>query len=189
MGTQILLFLLDTIFGLFIYAFLMRFFMQAFRVSFRNPFAHFVVALTDFAVKPARRIIPGVKGYDWATLLLAWITQALLITLSAVLVGPGTLRFPGMLVLLSLVELLAKAGWLFLVLVFAQAILSWVAPYSPANEVLRPMTTLLLRPLRRHLPLVVGGVDLSPLVFILVLQIGLLFLVPWLRETVMHLGM
>src|SRR2546423_1410615 len=132
MLTQVALFLLNAIFSLFIYAFLLRFFMQAFRVPFRNPFARFVVALTDFAVKPARKLIPGVKGYDWATLLLAWIAQALLLTLSALLMGGVALQYPGLLVLLSLIELLATTGWMFLIIVFAQVILSWVAPYLSA---------------------------------------------------------
>ncbi|MDO9007259.1 MAG: YggT family protein, partial [Thiobacillus sp.] len=63
-----LAFLIQTLGNLFVIAVLLRFMMQLFRVPFRNPFAQFIVALTDFAVKPLRRVVPGFFGLDWACL-------------------------------------------------------------------------------------------------------------------------
>ena len=34
-----------------------------------------VVALTDWAVKPARKVVPGYKGLDGSTLVLAWLAE------------------------------------------------------------------------------------------------------------------
>src|SRR3989442_13938668 len=70
-------FLINIVFGLLVYAVLLRFLMQWLRAPFRNPLGQAVSALTDWAVKPVRRVIPGYRGYDWASLLLAWLLQAL----------------------------------------------------------------------------------------------------------------
>ncbi len=77
MFDQALKFLLDTAFGLLTYAFLLRFAMQWLRAPFRNPVGQALIALTDWAVKPVRRVLPGFRGLDWSTLLLAWLAQFL----------------------------------------------------------------------------------------------------------------
>jgi len=73
-------FLIQTLVNLFVIAVLLRFMMQLFRVPFRNPFAQFIVAITDFAVKPLRRVIPGLFGLDWACLVLAWLVELGVVT-------------------------------------------------------------------------------------------------------------
>ena len=75
-------FLVQTLGNLFVIAVLLRFMMQVFRVPFRNPFAQFIVALTDFAVKPLRRVIPGMFGLDWACLVLAWLVELVVVLAS-----------------------------------------------------------------------------------------------------------
>src|SRR5271169_441036 len=70
-------FLINIIFGLLVYAVLLRFLMQCLRAPFRNPLGHAVSALTDWAVKPLRKVLPGYRGYDWASLVVAWLLQAL----------------------------------------------------------------------------------------------------------------
>ena len=70
-------FLLNIVFGLLVYAVLLRFLMQVMRAPFRNPLGQAIAALTDWAVKPVRRILPGYRGYDWASLVLAWFFQVL----------------------------------------------------------------------------------------------------------------
>ena len=72
---QALRFLLDTAFGLITYSFLLRFVMQWLRAPFRSPLGQAVVALTDWAVKPVRRVVPGYKGIDGSTLLLVWVSE------------------------------------------------------------------------------------------------------------------
>src|SRR3981081_385744 len=77
MLNQALRFLIDTAFGFLVYAALLRFIMQWLRAPFKNPIGQAVTALTDWAVKPLRRLVPGFGGYDWASLLFAWIGQVL----------------------------------------------------------------------------------------------------------------
>src|SRR4051812_35836882 len=72
------IFVLETLFGLFVPAAVVRFWMQAFRAPARNPIAQFSMALTDFAVRPLRRVIPGVMNLDWASLVVALLLEFIL---------------------------------------------------------------------------------------------------------------
>ncbi|MEP7157408.1 MAG: YggT family protein, partial [Betaproteobacteria bacterium] len=183
MLTQALTYVLETIFNLFVLAVLTRFYAQAFRAPFRNPIANFVVALTDFAVKPMRKIIPGVWGLDIASLLVAWIAEIILLVSVFALVGMSTLSVPGFwptVILLALVKLLKLSIYLLMGVVIIQAILSWVSPYHPIRPFFDALSRPFLRPLQRGIPLV-GGVDLSPLVLLVILQVILILPMAWLE--------
>ena len=186
---QALRFLLDTAFGLFTYAFLFRFAMQWLRAPFRNPVGHAVVALTDWAVKPVRRVVRGVGPFDASTLLLAWITQVLwLFALHAVLgAGGWSATDIAVLLLRSLIELVKAMLWLLIVVVIAQAILSWTAPDGPLAGVLNALTFRFLAPIRRTIPPIGGSLDLSPLILIVVVQLLLMLPVRWLELAVLQL--
>ena len=186
---QALRFLLDTAFGIIAYAFLLRFTMQWLRAPFRNPLGQAVVALTDWAVKPLRRIVPGFRGLDGATLVLAWLAQFLWLAALALLIGPATLSGAAfaMLALLACVELVKAMLWLLIIVVFAQAILSWTAPDGPFAGVLNALTFRFLAPIRRVIPPLGGTLDLSPLIVIVLAQLALMLLVPWLQGAVLML--
>lgn len=185
---QILLFILDTVCGFMTLALLVRFTMQWARTPFRNPLGQFIVAVTDWMVRPVRRLIPGLFGLDMASLFLAWLWQvayqgiALGFTGALVAVSPAPTFVVALLALLEVV----KIG-LYLVMgaVLISAIFSWVNPYAPLAEVFNTVTRPWLRPFRRFIP-PVGGVDLSPLALLLVLQIAL-FVLAGLRQSVMPL--
>src|SRR5260370_40552551 len=86
---QALVFLLETFLGLFALALLLRFYLQAVRAPARNPLSQFLAALTDFMVRPARRVIPGLGGYGMSTLLLAWAGEVLLVVSIRAMNGCG----------------------------------------------------------------------------------------------------
>src|SRR3989442_12114286 len=88
-------FLINIVFGLFVYSALLRFIMQWLRAPFRNPVGQAVSALTDWAVKPLRKILHGYRGYDWASLVLAWAMQTLWLGGLAGLGGAWFSRTPG----------------------------------------------------------------------------------------------
>jgi YggT family protein len=186
---QALRFLLDTAFGIVTYAFLLRFTMQWLRAPFRNPLGQAVVALTDWAVKPLRRVVPGVGGLDGSTLVLAWLGEFLWLAVLALLLGPGGLSGPGvaMLALLACVELVKGMLWLLIIVVFAQAILSWTAPDGPFAGVLNALSFRFLAPVRRIVPPLGGTLDLSPLIVIVVAQLALMVPVRWLEGLVVTL--
>jgi len=186
---QALRFLLDTAFGIVTYAFLLRFMMQWLRAPFRNPLGQAAVALTDWAVIPVRRIIPSYKGLDGSTLVLAWLAQYC--WLLALQLVSGLAGFDGttalILALLACVELLKSALWLLIIVVFAQAILSWVAPDGPFAGVLNALTFRVLSPIRRLIPPIGGTLDLSPLIVIVLAQLTLMLPIRWLEGAVFML--
>jgi len=184
MMTGALAYLLETVFHLFVLAALLRFYMQVLRAPFRNPFAVFVVALTDFLVKPLRRVIPGFGGLDLASIVVAWLVEIFLLVLLVLLKHkgfPDGMSIPALL-FLAFVVLIRLSIYLLIAAVLVQAILSWVSPYHPMMPLFDTLTKPFLRPVRKVLPLV-GGVDLSPLVVLIVCQLVLMVPVFWLEET------
>jgi YggT family protein len=163
--------LIDVVFAFFVMLLLLRFHFQWLRVPFRNQIGEFVVALTNWIVRPARRLIPGIGGLDLASLLAAWLVRALGLWLLALVVGAS----PGVAALAAVaaVDLLRYSLQILLVVVFAQALLSWINPYTPIAPVLDAMTRPFLRPLRRWVP-PVSNFDLTPAILILLVLIALI---------------
>ncbi|MBR0567789.1 YggT family protein [Azoarcus sp. L1K30] len=176
---SVLLLIVDTVISLLTLVLLARFFMQWQRVSFRNQIGQFVVAATDWVVRPLRRVIPGVFGLDMASLLPAWLAQALLVLIELSLRGVPLSGSAVGIVLgifgLGLVELLRMMVYLVFGVVLISAVLSWVSPHAPAAPVFDALAAPFLRPFRRVVP-TISNIDLSPLVLLLVLQIVLIVL-------------
>ena len=176
---QAVVFLLDATVGFFCALFLLRFMMQATRVSFAGQLGRFVVSLTDWAVKPLRRVIPGVGGFDWASLVAAFALQLALAALLVGLAGPSVAADAGTLAItvawFALRSLLRLAIYILIGALILQAVLSWINPYSPLAAPAHQLTRPLLDPIRRIMP-AISGIDLSPLVAILLLQAVLMFL-------------
>ena len=180
-----LAYLIDVFFGLLTYALLLRFVMQFMRAPFRNPLGQAVMALTDWIVKPLRKVLPGYRGVDWASLVAAFVFQfAWLFALQLAFGRAFALLGIGLAFLLvtTVIALVKALLWLVIVVVFAQAILSWVAPDGPVAGVLNALTFPLLRPVRRVVPPIGGTLDLSPLIVIVIAQLLLITLVPWLES-------
>ncbi len=170
-------FLIQTLGNLFAIAVLLRFMMQLFRVPFRNPFAQFIVAITDFAVKPLRRVVPGLFGFDWACLLLAWLVELGVVTAGYWLDDfpfalAGGKVWPVMLGLAA-VKLLSLAIYMVIGLTLVRAVMSWVNSNTPLMPVVYELTEPFLRPLRRIVPMV-SNVDLTPLVLFILCQLVLM---------------
>jgi len=180
-----LAFLIDVVFGLITYALLLRLVMQLMRAPFRNPLGQAVMALTDWAVKPLRKVLPGLRGIDWASVIAAYVSQFLWLLALYFAFGRGfALLGPGLpfLAIAALVALVKAILWLMIIVVFAQAILSWIAPDGPLAGVLNALTFPLLRPVRRIVPQIGGTLDLSPLIVIVLAQLILITIVPWLES-------
>lgn len=164
-------FLLDVLLQPFAAILLLRFHLQWLRAPLRNPIGEFVMVLTDFIVLPVRPLIPSVRGFDSATALLALVFEMLYLTVLLWLMNVPTHEFflPGLLAL-AVVKLLKISLYLLMAAVFAQAILSWVNPYTPVAPALNAITWRFLQPLRRIVP-VLGSVDLSALLLFIICQL------------------
>lgn len=177
MLAQIAQFLVETVTGFFVFALLARFHFQWLRVPFRNPLGEFVVAVSNWLVVPARRLIPSVFGFDLASLIGAWLLQfAGLWLVFAVNVGDlfaGSGAFYGVLATLALIDLVRYSLYMLVGAVIVQAVLSWVNPHAPMAPVFDVFSRPFLRPIQRIVP-PIANVDLSPLVLLLVLQVLLI---------------
>lgn len=182
---RILAFLLETIFFVLIAAALLRAWMNWVRVNMSAQPGSFVMALTDWLVKPLRRVLPkslAQSRVDWASViaavLLALAYAVLRASLFGLLLGALELAPVLLLTLLSfaLKMLVRVALQTLFILVLGFAILSWIQPGSPAYVLLGRLTEPVLAPLRRVIP-AIGGVDISALVLIVLLQIALMVLV------------
>lgn len=171
MAGEVLVFLLDILLQPFAAILLLRFHLQWLRAPLRNPVGEFIMALTNFLVLRARRFIRPAFGLDSASLLLALLVETLY--LSGMLWAQGYpshgFPLPGLLALAA-VKLFRISLYLLMAAVFAQAILSWVNPYSPLAPLLNAVSARFLLPLRRIVPLL-GNVDLSPLLLLIICQI------------------
>jgi YggT family protein len=139
-----ILFLLEAVLGLLSIAFLLRFYFQLTRASFQNQFAQLIVTVTNFAVKPLRRIIPSLAKVDISTLLLAYLTQValnfftFLINGFPIFVAGNTVWL--VILGLALVGIVSISLSIFLYAVLIQAVLSWINPHTPAAPILNSLT-------------------------------------------------
>jgi YggT family protein len=174
MLNNVLIFLIQAVLGLMIIAFLLRFYFQLTKVSFQQQAAQIIVTLTNFAVKPARKVIPSVKQIDLSTLVLAYLTQ-LILTFATLWLKGFPLLVAGnsvwvTVLLVALLGIISMSISIFMYAVLIQAVLSWVNPYTPIAPVLDKLTYPVLRILRKFIPSA-GSLDLSPLVFIIAAQL------------------
>ena len=174
MYVDILTIVLRAIYWVLMPAALLRFQMQLVRAPFRNPVGQFVCAVTDWAVKPLRKILPGRGGYDWASLAAAFLIELLhgllfdLLSMRLTIIRGAVPEWLLAAVFGLLTAVLTVALWL----VIASAVLSWVRTDSFVGDILDAIVSPWLRPIRRRMPMI-GGFDLSPIVLLVLLQIGL----------------
>lgn len=169
--------IVEVVFGLYILAVLLRFLFQVVRADFYNPISQFLVALTNPLLKPLRRVIPGLFGIDIASLILLLALQILEFQVLSWISELTTGFIP--LLLATVLSLLRLTINVYFFAVLLRVILSWFTPYgmrqNPAGDLLVSLTEPLMRPARRLIP-AVGGLDLSPIVVIVGLQLMLLAL-------------
>jgi YggT family protein len=170
---QIGIYLVEAVFGLFVFMLLARFHFQWLRVSFRNQIGEFVIATTNWLVLPTRRLVPGLAGLDLPTLLLAWVLQSLCVWIVVAMRGidPALVDV----ILRAALDLLRYSLYILVFAIIVQVVISWVNPYAPMAPVFNAVTAPFLRPLRRFIP-PLAGVDLTPLVLLIVIQIILIVL-------------
>lgn len=185
--TNPLMFIVQTLFQLYILVILLRFFLQLLRADFYNPVSQFIVKVTSPVLVPLRRVIPGIGGLDIASMALAWGLK----TVELILVlwhGKGVILLL-LSLLLAIPELVELTINIFLFAIFIQVILSWVNPgtYNPATTLLYTLTAPVLNPARRLIP-PIGGIDLSPMAVMLGLVVLKMLLLPPLRSLAYTLG-
>ena len=165
-----LIFIVDSVLTLAVYAFLLRLLLQLSRGDFRNPLAQAVLRLTNWLVLPLRRLLPPVGRVDTASLVAVYIVQIASVGVVFLMTTGAMAPLPELL-LWSIRQAVVAVLQFYTVAIVVYALLSLVAPgtYSPVVGLLSTLCEPLLRPVRRLLP-PLGGLDFSPLVVILGLQ-------------------
>jgi YggT family protein len=178
--TTPLVFLIQTLLGLFALVVMLRFLLQVVRADFYNPLSQFVVRVTSPVLRPLRRFIPGYRGLDTAALVLAWLVKSLEVFLVVWILGKSA--HPLGALFWSIPELIALTINIFLFAVLIRVVLSWVNPdpFHPTAAVLNRFTDPLLRPAQRLIP-PIGGLDLSPMAVMMGLVLLEMLLLPPLR--------
>jgi len=173
MFLQIITFLLQIAAGLLVGLCLLRLYMQYHRVALSarsgNPIGPLIFALTDWLVLPLRRVLPSVGRWDTASLAAALLIELLQYILLWLLAGRH--GSPAFILVMAVVGVVRLALSGLSVLVIVHAVLSWVQAHSPMMGLLARLVSPLLQPIRRVVPLV-GGLDLSPLILLVLLQVA-----------------
>ena len=169
---QIVSLLLEVAAGILTGVCMLRLYMQHQRIPMSvrsgNPMGPFIFASTDWLVLPLRRVLPAMGRWDTASLAqtalyaLLWLmtgadTNVLSIAVMAVF---GVLRT-------------VISGFSGLVIVYA--VLSWVQTSSHLSDLLERLVAPPLTVIRSAVPRL-GGIDLSPLVLLLMLQVATILL-------------
>ena len=172
-------FLVTTLFSLYILAVMLRFLLGVVRADFYNPVSQFLVRITNPLLIPMRKVIPSIGKYDTSALLLMLLLQLLSLGLVVLLRG---ISVPFVTLLIAAVgELVMLVINVFMFSIVIQVILSWVNPgtYNPVTSLIYSITSPIMRPIQRIIP-PLSGIDLSPLVAILGLQVLRMLIMPLL---------
>jgi YggT family protein len=178
--TNPLIFLIQTLGGLYAFVAMLRFLLQLTKADFYNPISQFVVKVTSPVLMPLRRFIPGFRGMDISSLVLAWLVKTVVLFLVGILAGLGLASIGAILWSIpALVELVIDV---FIYAVIIRVVLSWVNPGSanPMAILIDRLTDPIMAPVQQRLP-AIGGLDLSPIAVTIGLVLLQMLLIPPLK--------
>ena len=162
-----------TICDIYIMIVVARFILQMVRADFYNPVSQFIVKATSPVLNPLRRVVPGFGGVDVASIVLFMVLVLIKLGIWLMLKGYGLALIPSLDFLLLFMRSMANTVLnFFLFCIFIMVILSWVAQgsYNPMADIMRQVTEPIMAPARKLLP-PIGGLDLSPMIVILLLMV------------------
>lgn len=165
------LFLVQSVFDLYIFIVMLRIVLQWVHADIRNPLFAAIAKITNPPLKLLRRIIPSIHGIDIAAIVLLLALEMIKISLLVALSKGTIVGFSGLLIL-SFAELLNQLINIFFYAIIALAVISWLNPMtmSPIVDILFRLTEPIMRPVRRVIPLI-GGLDISPIPVLIVLKL------------------
>jgi YggT family protein len=184
-----LVFIINTVFDLYVFLVLLRFMLQMLRADFYNPVSQFIVRVTSRPLGDLRRVIPNVAGQDSAAIVLCLVViyaKFMLLRLldtAAIPVGStlapiGSVGYLGLMVY-AIADLVALFLTVFLIAIIFQVVLSWISPghYNPVIGLVNSLAAPILRPVKKIMP-PIGGLDLSPLVASLGIIVAKMLIIP-----------
>lgn len=170
-----IVFLINTLTDLYVFILIARFILVYARNDSRSPTTRLIAKVTDPLVRPLKRFVPTLKGFEFATLLCLYLIEMV----KFILLGIFVFGFPNLLALpiLALAEVLKLGIDVFFYAIIAQVILSWVPySYNDLYNILALITSPIMRPLRRLIP-PIGGFDITPIPALIGLQLILILFI------------
>ena len=179
---QATIFLVELFFDIFILALFLRYLFTTVRVDSLNPLSSLIIKITNPLLKPLRRTIPGYLGIDWSSVLALFLVQAIEITLIALIVNGAIPPLSG-LIILTIGYLLRMILYIFLFIILIQVIISWINPnaYSPITTIMHQISEPILKPVRQLIP-PAGGLDFSPLIVLVVINLLMILVISPLMD-------
>lgn len=175
----IIVFMIQLLFDLYIIMLLLRLLLQSLHANYYNPISQFIITATNFLVKPARRIIPGFKGIDFAIVTLVLILQLMELILLTWLRYDHFPRLDGLLIW-AVGGILNQVVNIFFYALLIRVVMNWlsITLENPAYEIVYVLTEPLVKPLHRFIPMI-GRFDLTPFVIAFVLKaLDIILIVP-----------
>lgn len=178
--TNPLIFLIQTLGGLYAFVAMLRFLLQLTKADFYNPISQFVVKVTSPVLMPLRRFIPGYRGMDISSLVLAWLVKTAVLFLVGILAGLGLASIGA--IIWSIPALVELTIDVFIYAIIIRVVLSWVNPGSanPMAILIDRLTDPIMAPVQQRLP-AIGGLDLSPIAVTIGLVLLQMLLIPPLK--------
>ena len=174
---QATIFLVELSFDIFILALILRYLFTVVRIDSFNPLSGLIIKITDPLLKPLRRTIPSYLGVDWPLVLVLFVLQAIEITLVTLVATGGIPALAG-LAILTIANLLRMVLYIYLFIILIQVIISWINPnaYSLITKIMQQISTPILNPARKLLPSA-GGIDFSPLIILVIINLLMILVV------------
>ncbi len=173
-GRAALLFLINTLFDLYIFVLIVRLVLVYVGANYFDPTTQFITKLTDFLIRPLRKIIPNYGRIEFSTLIVVIVLELIkFLAISSITFGLPNIVGLFILAFADALKLLIQT---FFYAILLQAIMSWIQPYSPMNQMLYQFTSPIMRPFRRIIP-PIGGIDISPIAALIILQLLIILLV------------
>ncbi len=166
-----LVFLGDFIVSTYLYVLILRLFMQKYRVSWHNPLSQLVIQLTNPVIKPVRRFIPGIGGWDGSIVVLLVVLQALWTMVWLEVAGITSMSWVG-LVIVAVCMVVQKVLNVYIILVIASALMSWLPALQqhPVAQLVVSIVRPGLQQIQRRIPSI-AGFDFSPVIVLVGIQL------------------
>jgi len=165
----------STVTGIYLLAVLLRFLLQVAKADFYNPVSQAVIKITDPMVRVLRTVIPGYKGIDFSSLVLAFTVEAVAICVLIILYG-GTIPGAGSIITWAFVGVVLFIVNIYYYAILASIIMSFVMMFSgstnphPLLLLVWQLTEPVMAPVRKIIPSM-GGLDFSPIFIFIAIQI------------------
>ena len=163
----------NTIAGLYLLFVVARFLLQLAKADFYNPISQAVFRATDPVVRIFRSFIPGYKGLDFSSLILAFIVQFIAISVTILLYG-GAIPSVGFIITWSFIGVLNFIILFYYYALIASIVMSFVMMFSgnmnphPILLLVWQITEPIMAPFRKVIP-PMGGLDFSPIFIFLII--------------------